>query len=107
MMAEVPIDLNAHLRREPNESYTIIVEISGIPIIDVANHVSQWLRAAVRDNAHMPANSIQIRVGIDQREPLQARATAASARWRFDAVSDAAARHPGRRRATDPHGQQR
>ncbi len=38
---QLPIDLNAHPRQEPDRSYTIVVEISGIPTIGAANHVSQ------------------------------------------------------------------
>lgn len=30
-MAKFPIDLNATLREEPDKSFTIVVEISGIP----------------------------------------------------------------------------
>ena len=48
---QIPIDLNASLRQESDESYTIVVEISGIPSIAAANRVSEWLRAAIRENA--------------------------------------------------------
>ena len=37
--------------RATGESYTIVVEISGIPSIAAANRVSEWLRAAIRENA--------------------------------------------------------
>lgn len=47
----VPLSLNAGLRQEPDENYTIVVEISGIPDIATANRVSTWLRAAIRENA--------------------------------------------------------
>ena len=50
---QVPVDINAHLRQEEDQSYTIVVEISGIPSVDVANRVSQWLRSAIWDNADL------------------------------------------------------
>jgi hypothetical protein len=47
----VPLSMNAGLRLEPDKSYTIVVEISGIPDIEAANRVSAWLRSAIRENA--------------------------------------------------------
>jgi hypothetical protein len=49
-----PIDLNAHLRQETDQSFTIVTEISGIPSIATADHISNWLRTAIRDNADLP-----------------------------------------------------
>jgi hypothetical protein len=47
----VPLTMNASLRQEPDESYTIVVEVSGIPDIATANRVSTWLRTSIRENA--------------------------------------------------------
>jgi hypothetical protein len=47
----VPLSMNAGLRLESDKSYTIVVEISGIPDIEAANRVSTWLRATIRENA--------------------------------------------------------
>jgi hypothetical protein len=52
-MAKFPIDLNATLREEPDKSFTIVVEISGIPTTQAAARVSNWLRQAIRDNVDM------------------------------------------------------
>ena len=52
-MVQIPIDLNATLREELDKSFTILVEISGIPSTDVAVRISNWLRQAVRDNPDM------------------------------------------------------
>ena len=49
----IPIDLNAHLREEPDQSYTIVVEVSGIPTVELVHRVSEWLREAIRDHADM------------------------------------------------------
>jgi hypothetical protein len=49
---QFPIDLNAHLRQEPDQTFTILIEISGIPSIARADHIN-WLRTAIRDNADM------------------------------------------------------
>jgi alpha-D-ribose 1-methylphosphonate 5-triphosphate synthase subunit PhnH len=54
-MAEekIPLNFHAHLRQEPDQSFTIVVEISGIPSVDMANRVSEWLQRAIRENAEM------------------------------------------------------
>jgi hypothetical protein len=52
-MAQFPIDLNATLREEPDKSFTIVVEISGIPTTQAAARVSNWLRQAIHDNVDM------------------------------------------------------
>lgn len=46
----IPIDFHANLRKEPDETLTIVVEISGIPTTDVAVRISNWLRQAIREN---------------------------------------------------------
>lgn len=50
---QIPIDLNAQLREEPDQTYTIVVEVSGIATVELAHRVSEWLRAAIRDHADM------------------------------------------------------
>jgi hypothetical protein len=50
---QFPIDLDAQLRQEPDQSFTIVIEISGIPSIAMADHISNWLRTAIRDNADL------------------------------------------------------
>jgi len=48
---QIPLNFHAHLRQEPDQSFTIVVEISGIPSIDMADRVSKWLQTAIRENA--------------------------------------------------------
>jgi hypothetical protein len=48
---QIPLDLTAHLRQEPDNSYTIVVEIFGIPSLQIVNRVSKRLRTVIRENA--------------------------------------------------------
>jgi len=50
---QIPLDFHANLRRDPDQSFTIVVEISGIPSVDIADRVSKWLQTAIRQNADM------------------------------------------------------
>lgn len=51
-MPEIPIDLRSSHRVEQDGSHTVMVTISGLPDINVANRVSAWMQEAIRDNAH-------------------------------------------------------
>ena len=48
---QIPLNFHASLRKEPDQSFTIVVKISGIPSVEMADRVSNWLRAAIRENA--------------------------------------------------------
>jgi hypothetical protein len=48
---QIPLDIIAHLRQEPDNSYTIVVEIFGIPSLQIVNRVSKRLRTVIRENA--------------------------------------------------------
>jgi hypothetical protein len=50
---QIPLDLTAHLRQEPDNSYTIVVEVFGIPSLEIVNRVSKRLRTVIRENAHL------------------------------------------------------
>ena len=50
---QIPLNFYAHLRQEPDQSFTIVVEISGIPSVELADRVSKWLQTAIRQNADM------------------------------------------------------
>jgi len=51
-MAEIPIDLHSSHREEADGSHTVMVQISGIPSLGMAQGVSDWMRDLVRANAH-------------------------------------------------------
>lgn len=46
------IDLRSSCREESDGSKTVVVEISGLPDMDQANKVSDWMRELIRENAH-------------------------------------------------------
>jgi hypothetical protein len=41
---QIPLNFYAHLRQEPDQSFTIVVEISGIPSVETADRVSKWMQ---------------------------------------------------------------
>jgi hypothetical protein len=47
----VPIDLKASFKQEADDSFTVVVEISGIPTADAASRVSEWVRRAIRESS--------------------------------------------------------
>lgn len=51
-MAEIPIDLRSSHRVEKDGTHTVMVTISGLADMNMANRVSMWMRDAIRDNAH-------------------------------------------------------
>lgn len=51
-MAEIAIDLRSSHRVEVDGSHTVTIEISGLPSMDAAQGVSNWMRELVRENAH-------------------------------------------------------
>lgn len=51
-MAEYPIDFSPSCRQEKDGSLTVIVQITGIPDMEMANKVSNWMRDCIRENAH-------------------------------------------------------
>jgi len=50
---QIPLNFHAHLRQEPDQSFTIVVEISSIPSTEMADRVSKWLQKAILENAEM------------------------------------------------------
>lgn len=50
-MAETAIDLRSYHKQEDDGSHTVTVEFSGLPSLDYANRVSNWMRGLIRENA--------------------------------------------------------
>lgn len=51
-MSEIPIDLKSSHHVEDDGSHTVLVTVSGLPSVQLANEVSNWMRDAIRANAH-------------------------------------------------------
>ena len=51
-MAEIPMDLRSSHREEADGSHTVTITMSGIPSLQMAQGVSNWMRSLVRSNAH-------------------------------------------------------
>lgn len=51
-MAETAMDLRSSHRQEADGSHTVTIEMSGLPTIEMAQGVSNWMRDLVRANAH-------------------------------------------------------
>lgn len=52
IMAEIAMDLRSSHRAEPDGTHTVTVEMTGLPTIEMAQGVSNWMRDLVRANAH-------------------------------------------------------
>lgn len=51
-MSVTPIDLRSSHQQEFDGSHTVMLTISGLPTLNQANRVNEWLRKAIRANAH-------------------------------------------------------
>ena len=51
-MADTAIDLRSSHREENDGSHTVMITMSGIPSVEMAQEVSNWMRDLVRANAH-------------------------------------------------------
>jgi hypothetical protein len=51
-VAEIAIDLRSSHRKEANGTHTVIIQISGMPTIEMAQGLADWVRDLVRANAH-------------------------------------------------------
>ena len=50
-MAQTAIDIGSSHRVEADGTHTVMVQISGLPNIAMANKVSNWMHSLVRENA--------------------------------------------------------
>lgn len=51
-MPEIAMDIRSSHRVERDGSHTVTVELSGLPTLELAQGVSNWMRRLVRANAH-------------------------------------------------------
>jgi hypothetical protein len=51
-MSQNIIDLMSSHRVEADGTHTVTIQISGLPSLPLAQHVSDWMRDLVRANAH-------------------------------------------------------
>lgn len=51
-MASYDVHIAADCYEELDGSLTVVVEISGLPDVDAANKISDWLKKIIKDNAN-------------------------------------------------------
>jgi hypothetical protein len=51
-MSETAMDLRSSHRIEADGSHTVVIEMSGLPSLEMAQGISNWMRDLIRANAH-------------------------------------------------------